>query len=68
MIICHPLRDEWHPDHHPSYIEFFHRLLPETRDSHKLQRKYEKIFAEDPAYVQMYRYGNAYHGVHPFYM
>lgn len=68
MIIAHPLRDEWHPDHHPSYIEFFHRLLPETRDSHKLQHKYEKTFAEDPAYVQMYRYGNAYHGVHPFYM
>ncbi|HYA35064.1 MAG TPA: lactate racemase domain-containing protein, partial [Candidatus Binataceae bacterium] len=22
MIICHPLRDEFHPEHHPSYIEF----------------------------------------------
>ncbi len=20
MIICHPLRDEFHPEHHPSYI------------------------------------------------
>ncbi|HBP23586.1 MAG TPA: transcriptional regulator [Planctomycetes bacterium] len=68
MIIAHPLRDEWHPDHHPSYIEFFHRLLPETRDSHKLSHKYEQKFASDPAYVQMYRYGNAFHGVHPFYM
>ncbi len=68
MIVAHPLNDEFHPDHHPSYVEFFHRILPETRDSHVLQRKYEKIFANDPAYIQMYRHGNAYHGVHPFYM
>ena len=68
MIIAHPLYDEFHPDHHPSYIEFFHRLLPLTRDSHELQHKYEEAFAKDPAYVQMYRHGNAYHGVHPFYM
>ncbi len=68
MIIAHPLYDEFHPDHHPSYIEFFHRLLPETRDSRVLEEKYEQAFAKDPAYIQMYRHGNAYHGVHPFYM
>ena len=68
LVLCHPLYDEFHPDHHPSYIEFFHRLLPETRDSKVLEAKYEKQFARDPAYVQLYRHGNAYHGVHPFYM
>jgi hypothetical protein len=68
MIVCHPLYDEFHPDHHPSYIEFFHRLLPETRDSKRLQREHEQAFARDPAYVHMYRHGNAYHGAHPFYM
>lgn len=68
LIIAHPLYDEFHPDHHPSYIEFFHRLLPETRDSKVLEAKYEKQFAEDPTYIHMYRRGNAYHGVHPFYM
>ena len=68
LIVAHPLVDDWSPDIHPSYIEFFHRLLPETRDSHKLAHKYEKAFAEDPAYIQMYRYGNAFHGVHAFYM
>ena len=30
LIICHPLRDEFHPEHHPSYVEFFHRCLAET--------------------------------------
>ncbi len=68
LIITHPLNDEFDPRHHPSYIEFFHRILPETRDSMELQRKYEGEFARNPDYIRMYRTGNAYHGVHPFYM
>ena len=57
-----------HPVHHPSYIEFFNRLLPETRDAYELERKYQDEFAYNPSYVEMYRRGNAYHGAHPFYM
>jgi hypothetical protein len=68
LILLHPAYDEFDPEHHPSYIEFFNRLLPETRDSMKLEHKYEKEFAENPSYVHLYRKGNAYHGVHPFYM
>ncbi|RKG95079.1 DUF2088 domain-containing protein [Corallococcus sp. CA053C] len=68
LILLHPAYDEFDPVQHPSYIEFFHRLLPETRDSMKLEHKYEKEFAENPSYVHLYRKGNAYHGVHPFYM
>jgi hypothetical protein len=68
MILTHPLYDEFDPLHHPSYIEFFHRVLPETRDSDVLQQKYEAEFAHNPEYIRMYREGNAYHGVHPFYM
>ncbi|MDE3181371.1 MAG: DUF2088 domain-containing protein [Acidobacteriota bacterium] len=68
VIITHPLYDVFDPKHHPSYIDFFHRILAETRDSLELQRKYEAQFAHDPDYIRMYRTGNAYHGVHPFYM
>ncbi|MBI3697802.1 MAG: DUF2088 domain-containing protein [Acidobacteria bacterium] len=68
IILTHPLYDEFDPLHHPSYIEFFHRILPETRDSFVLQEKYEEEFAHNPDYIRMYRTGNAYHGVHPFYM
>ncbi len=68
MILTHPLYDEFDPLHHPSYIEFFHRILAETRDSHRLQRRYEEEFAANPDYIRMYRTGHAYHGVHPFYM
>jgi hypothetical protein len=68
MIICHPLRDEFHPEHHPSYIEFFHRCLAETTNSLELEKKFEHEFARNPTYIHMYRYGHAFHGVHPFYM
>ncbi len=68
VIICHPLRDEFHPEHHPSYIEFFHRCLAETRDAIELEKTFEQEFARNPTYIHMYRYGHAYHGVHPFYM
>jgi lactate racemase len=68
LIVTHPCYDEFDPEQHPSYIEFFHRLLPETRDAAILQEKYEQEFAENPAYVHMYRTGHAYHGAHPFYM
>jgi hypothetical protein len=68
VIFTHPCSDAFDPKVHPSYIEFFNRILPETRDSFVMQQKYEEEFARDPAYVKMYREGNAYHGVHPFYM
>ncbi|MEL6178739.1 MAG: lactate racemase domain-containing protein [Myxococcota bacterium] len=68
VIFTHPCYDAFHAGHHPSYIEFFNRLLPETRDSHVLQYKYEEEFATNPNYIQMYRHGYAFHGVHPFYM
>lgn len=68
MILCHPCYDSFDPEHHPSYIEFFNRLLPETRDAMELHKKYEHEFATNPSYVDRYRFGNAYHGAHPFYM
>lgn len=68
IIFTHPCHDEFDPDFHPSYIEFFNRLLPETRDAFALRSKYEEQFAKNPSYIQMYRDGNAYHGAHPFFM
>jgi len=68
LILTHPLPNEFDRKHHPSYHEFFHRILPETTDAFELQRKYEAEFAHDPRYIREYREGYAYHGVHPFYM
>ena len=68
LILTHPCYDEFDPQFHPSYIEFFHRCLSDTKDSFDLREKYEEEFAHDPNYIQMYRRGNAYHGAHPFFM
>ena len=68
LIVTHPCSDMFDADHHPSYIEFFNRLLPETRDAYELERKYQDEFAYNPSYIEMYRRGHAYHGAHPFYM
>src|SRR5438067_3466308 len=68
IIVTHPLYDEFDPEHHAPYIEFFNRLLPETRDAMVLGHKYEEEFAKNPSYVHLYRKGNSYHGAHPFYM
>ena len=54
--------------HHPSYIEFFNRILTETTDAYTIETKYQDELAYNPSYVEMYRRGNAYHGAHPFYM
>lgn len=68
LIVTHPCYDEFNAEHHPSYIEFFNRCLPQTRDSQELAETWEEEFATNPNYVEMYRREHAYHGVHPFYM
>ena len=68
LIMTHPTPWEFHPVHHPSYIDFFEQVLAETIDPREIQEKYEKGFAEDEWYKHLYRTSYAYHGVHPFYM
>jgi hypothetical protein len=68
LIFTHPCTDQFDEQHHAPYIEFVHKLLPETRDAMELHKRYEKKFASNPAYIQMYRTGNAYHPAHPFFM
>ncbi len=67
-IMSHPTAWEFHPVHHPSYIDFFEELLAETTDPAELEAKYEAQFAADEWYIHLYRTSYAYHGVHPFYM
>jgi lactate racemase len=67
LILSHPTPWAFHPGHHPSYIDFFEEILSETTDPVEVER-YEEAYATDPWYVHLYRTGNAYHGVHPFYM
>jgi hypothetical protein len=68
VIMSHPTSWEFHPVHHPSYIDFFEQVLAETTDPTEIEQRYEKQFAEDEWYRHLYRTSYAYHGVHPFYM
>jgi hypothetical protein len=68
MIVFHPLAPEFHPVHHPSYIDFYEEVLTDSTDPATIERKYEQRYATDPWYVHLYRTSHAYHGVHPFYM
>ncbi len=67
LIFTHPVERAFHPVHHPSYIDFYEEVLPETTDPGELHR-YERAYAEDEWYRHLYRTSHAYHGVHPFYM
>ncbi|HEX7096450.1 MAG TPA: lactate racemase domain-containing protein [Acidimicrobiales bacterium] len=68
VIMTHPTPWEFHPVHHPSYIDFFEQVLADTTDPLEIEQRYEKRFAEDEWYRHLYRTSYAYHGVHPFYM
>jgi hypothetical protein len=68
LILTHPAPREFHPVHHPSYIDFFDTVLADTTDPKLIEERYEEQFANDPWYRHLYRTGHAYHGVHPFYM
>jgi hypothetical protein len=68
VIMRHPTRPEFHPGHHPSYIDFYEQVLTQTVDPLRMHKEFEESFANDPWYVHLYRTGHAYHGVHPFYM
>jgi Lactate racemase N-terminal domain len=68
VIMSHPTPWDFHPVHHPSYIDFFEQVLAETTDPVEIESKYEEDFANDEWYRHLYRTSYAYHGVHPFYM
>ncbi|MDQ3737682.1 MAG: nickel-dependent lactate racemase [Actinomycetota bacterium] len=68
VIMTHPTPRDFHPVHHPSYIDFFEQVLADTTDPQEMSDRWERQYAEDDWYRHLYRTTNAYHGVHPFYM
>lgn len=68
MIVFHPCTDQFDQSHHAPYVEFVHDVLPQTRDAMLMHANFEEKFATNPAYLEMYRRGHAYHPAHPFFM
>ncbi len=67
LIFTHPLYERFHEQHHPSYVDFWRTVMPQTRDPREME-KFEPTFAFNERYRYLYRHDYAYHGVHPFYM
>jgi lactate racemase len=68
LILYHPLRAEFSPLHHPSYVDFFADVLPVATDPKQISAEYEEKFAGDSWYVHLYRTSQAFHGVHPMHL
>ncbi|MEW6440593.1 MAG: lactate racemase domain-containing protein [bacterium] len=68
LIVMNPFSPGFHARHHPSYVEFYERVLPETREPREIEERFEMDFARRREYVHGYRFQYAYHGVHPLYV
>ncbi len=68
LVVFHPCTDRFDKEQHAPYVEFVHDVLPQTRDGMVMHQKFEEKFANNPAYLEMYRKGHAYHPAHPFFM
>ncbi len=68
LVLLQPFIPGFHRKHHPSYIEFYRKVLKVTRDPVEMEREFEEDFARRDEYINKYRNNYAYHGVHPFYV
>lgn len=68
LVLMQPFLPGFHRRHHLPYIEFYERVLAETRDPREMEARFEEDFADRREYIQAYRHHHAYHGVHPFYV
>lgn len=67
VILASPCENRFDDMHHPSYREFFERILAKTRNAAEM-REDEADFASRPEYIHRYRHGHGYHGAHPFFL
>lgn len=67
VILTHPCTDRFDHTQHAAYPRFFHELLDVTRDGCHLQQRFQQDASRDPALIEMFRRGHAYHPAHPFF-
>ena len=64
VIIANPCPERWDMEHHPSYKDAWERVLPATKDPYEITERFAPEFAANADYVDRYRNGVAFHGVH----
>jgi lactate racemase len=65
LILTHPCTDKFDRQH-AAYAQFMHQEVAQTHDKHELAARCLREYAVNPALVQMFRNGDAYHPVHPY--
>ena len=65
IILVHPCPNRFDMLRFPSYVEMFEKLIPQTQDPFELWDLYAEEYAHRPEFIHKYRYGYAFHGVHP---
>jgi lactate racemase len=68
LVLMQPFLPGFHHRHHLPYIEFYEKVLAETRDPREMEVRFEEDFADRKEYIRAYREHHSYHGVHPFYV
>src|SRR5215831_6389758 len=64
VIMAAPARDQWDRVAHPSYVEVWERILPETRDPYEITARFAEDLASRRDYIEAYRHRYAFHPIH----
>ncbi|MBW2123710.1 MAG: DUF2088 domain-containing protein, partial [Deltaproteobacteria bacterium] len=65
VILVHPCPCRFDAERYPSYVEMFEKLLVHRRDPFELWELHAEEYAHRPEFIHRYRFGYAFHGVHP---
>jgi hypothetical protein len=64
VVMAAAVREAWDRVHHPSYVDVWQRVLPQTRDPYEINARFEHEFARHPAHIDAYRHRFAFHPIH----
>jgi hypothetical protein len=64
VVAYNPGRNEFHPGHHPSYVDFWENDLDRYYDPEECWSELSQKYAENSEYIRKYQEDYAYHGAH----
>jgi lactate racemase len=64
VVLASPCPLRFNTVHHPSYVEVWEEVVPQTRDPYDARARFEPELAQRRDYLDMYRNGNAFHPTH----
>lgn len=68
VVLLTPLHERFAKPAHAPYLDFYEKVLADTRDPEVMAERYEANFAGRPEYVAAYRRRFAHHGLEPFHV